>query len=67
MKQRNGAPMRERVVKKPINKVDFAVSEQGAHIRINGFKEFILKPDSVAAMYNQLFPKNAKELSNESV
>jgi len=55
MKQRNGVPMRERVVKKPVSQVQFAVSEQGAHIKINGFKEFIIKPDSVKEMYNQLF------------
>lgn len=60
MKLRNVAPMRERVVKKPINKVDFAVSEQGAHIRINGFKEFIIKPDSVKAIYEALYPEKEK-------
>lgn len=56
---------KERLKKRSVSGITYAVSDKGLHILMNGFKEFIIPKQQMLIINGQLFEQEIKQKEDE--
>lgn len=55
----------ERLKRRPVTKVEYEVSADGLHVRVNGFKEFTISKETLLKVNGIVFDKEIQ--ANENI